>query len=112
MRQGTLQTAQNGSMYLQIYGTLELPEGLDTACDYVVTLTAPDGTAQSYLAYHCYESDLLGEETIGDNGYSLYIPAEDLLPETAYQVELRMRTPKQIIGYDLGTASMEAAAEP
>ncbi len=103
---GTVYTAQNGAMYLQIYGTLELPEDLDTACDYVVTLTAPDGAQQHYLAYHCYESDLLGEEEIGDNGYSLYVPTENLVQDTDYQVSLSFRAPRQIIGYDLGTVSL------
>lgn len=111
MREGTLNTAQNGSQYLQIYGTLDLPEDLDTACDYVVTLTAPDGTEQSWLAYHCFEADLLGEEEIGDNGYSLCLPSESLLPDAEYRVSLRFRSPKQIIGYDLGTvlAAQETA---
>ncbi len=112
MRSGTLHTAQNGSLYFQLYGTLDLPDDLNTACDYVVTLTAPDGTAQSYLAYHCYEADLLGEEEIGDNGYSLFIPTENLTPDTAYQVSLTFRAPKQIIGYDLGSVTYTAPAAP
>ena len=113
-REGTLYTAQTNSAFLQIYGTLSLPEDLDTACDYVVTLTAPDGTETSYLAYHCYESDLLGTEKIGDNGYSLYIPAESLAEGTEYQVTLTFRAPRQIVGYQLGTVSLpmpETAAE-
>ncbi|MBQ4465127.1 MAG: hypothetical protein II916_04115 [Oscillospiraceae bacterium] len=110
-RQGTLETAQNGAMFLQLYGTLELPDDLHTACDYVVTLTAPDGTAQSYLAYHCYEADLLGEEEIGDNGYSLYIPTENLIPDTAYEVTLSFRAPKQIIGYQLGSVTLPSQTE-
>lgn len=107
MREGTLFTAQNGSLYLQLYGTLDLPEALVTACDYVVTLTAPDGTEQNFLAYHCYEADLLDEEEIGDNGYSLYIPTECLLPDAEYQVSLRFRSPKQIIGYELGAVARQ-----
>ena len=107
-REGTLYTAQTNSMFLQIYGTLSLPENLDTACDYVVTLTDPSGNAVSYLAYHCYEADLLDTDTIGDNGYSLYIPAETLEPDTDYTVTLTFRAPRQIIGYSLGTVRLSA----
>ena len=111
-RGGTLYTAQTNSAFLQIYGTLELPEDLDTTSDYVVTLTAPDGSSTSYLAYHCYEADLLEEDTIRDNGYSLYIPAETLVPGAEYKVSLTFRAPRQIIGYELGTVSLPAPDAP
>ena len=110
-REGTLNTAQTSSMFLQIYGTLSLPEDLETTSDYVVTLTAPDGSSSSYLAYHCYEADLFGEDSIKDNGYSLYIPAEDLVPGVEYQVSLSFRAPRQILGYELGTVSIPAPGE-
>lgn len=107
-RSGTLFTAQTNSAFLQIYGTLDLPEGLDVTSDYVVTLTDPAGNTASYLAYHCYEADLLEEEMIGDNGYSLYIPAESLVQGTEYSVSLTIRAPRQIVGYELGTVSLPA----
>lgn len=111
-RGGTLYTAQTNSAFLQLYGTLELPEDLNTTSDYVVTLTAPDGSSASYLAYHCYEADLLKTDTIGDNGYSLYIPAESLIPGTEYSVSMTFRAPRQIIGYQLGTVSLPAPDAP
>ena len=108
---GSVYTAQNGTMFLQIYGTLELPETLRTTGDYVVTLTAPDGTEQSYLAYHCYEADLLEEDTIGDNGFSLFVPTENLIPDAAYQVSLCLCAGSQSIGYELGTVAYVTAEQ-
>ena len=104
-REGTVCTAQNGSMFLQIYGTLELPEQLPAAADYIVTLTAQDGSTQSYLAYHCYEADLLEEDAIGDNGYSLYVPTENLIPDADYDVTLTLRAGNVSAGYTLGTVA-------
>lgn len=100
-------TDQNGSTYLQLYGTAELPENLTSAPEYLVTLTDDSGNALSYRAYNCYEADKLESETILDNGWSLYIPLSDLTEQQNYHAMLTISLPDCCISCDLGEVFAE-----
>ncbi|MBR1529073.1 MAG: hypothetical protein IJ642_07205 [Oscillospiraceae bacterium] len=92
----------NGSSYLQLYGTAELPENLETAPEYIVTLTDQDQNQLSYRAYNCYEADKLESDQILDNGWSLYIPAADLEESANYTVSLTIILPDSCLSCELG----------
>lgn len=91
---------QNGS-FLQIYGSVALPEDLAAAPKYFVTLVNEEKKI-SYKAYNCYESEKLGTEEIQDNGYSLYIPASDLQKDIIYQAYLTVQLPDIVYEISLG----------
>lgn len=67
--------------YMHCYGTFDA-----TYADHdglAVTVTAPDGGGtECYLAFPCYEAELLGEDTALTNGFSLYLPM-DAMPDGA-----------------------------
>ncbi|MBP0972450.1 MAG: hypothetical protein J5851_00930 [Oscillospiraceae bacterium] len=100
----TLYTEQNGN-WLHLYGTAELPMDTKTAPHYYVTLQLPDGE-RTYLAYNCYEADLLGDDTVRDNGFSLYLPAETVGTEPI-SVTLTVETEQTVQSCDLGTVQAE-----
>jgi len=92
----------NGSAYLQLYGTVQLPENLRTAPEYILTLTDKNHNQLSYRAYHCYEADKLESEQILDNGWSLYIPSEDLDETMQYTAKLTVILPDSCMSCELG----------
>lgn len=94
-------TDVNGS-FLHVYGTIDLPDDLKTAPEYIVTLESPSGDSISYKAYHCYEADKLGQEDIQDNGYSLYIPVSDLQEGVSYEAHITIVSPDIVYVSSLG----------
>ncbi len=76
------------SPYIQFYGTVQLPENLKTAPEYIFTLTNSTGQVYAYQAYHCYEADKLNSSEILDNGWSLYISETELQQGEDYQIAL------------------------
>lgn len=100
-------TNQSYADYLHCYGTVELPENLETAPDYFFTLTDSSGNILSYQAYNCYEADLMNTEEILDNGYSLYIPTSDLQSQEVYQAVLTVQLPDTCFSCSLGNVSPE-----
>ena len=100
-------TKMNGSAYLQLYGTVQLPETLRTAPEYIVTLTDKNQNPLSYRAYNCYEADKLESEQILDNGWSLYIPTADLDQTMQYTAKLTVILPDSCFSCELGDVSIE-----
>ncbi|MDE6657581.1 MAG: hypothetical protein K2J88_03230 [Oscillospiraceae bacterium] len=82
-------TDVNGS-FLHIYGTIVglFEEETTFAPEYIITLVSPSGDRISYKAYHCYESEKLGQNAIQDNGYSLYIPVSELRENVSYEAHM------------------------
>ncbi len=94
-------TDRNGT-YLQFYGTVELPENLTSAPEYIFTLKDTTGKISGYRAYNCYESDKLNTEEISDNGWSLYISSAELTENETYQAELNVILPEGNFSCALG----------
>lgn len=69
---GTLYVVNDGTKYLHLYGTMEFSDA-EQAPRYYVTLTDAAGTSTTYLAYNCYEAELLGDDEVRDNGFSLWL---------------------------------------
>ena len=97
----------NGSAYLQLYGTVQLPETLRTAPEYIITLTDENQNQISYYAYNCYEADKLESEQILDNGWSLYIPTADLNAAMQYTAKLTVILPDTCFSCELGEVPIE-----
>ncbi|MBD5142870.1 MAG: hypothetical protein HDT22_04565 [Ruminococcus sp.] len=98
-------TDVNGS-FLHIYGTIGLTDNLKTVPEYIVTLKNPSGDRISYKAYHCYEADKLGQETIQDNGYSLYIPVSNLQEDVSYEAHMTIVFPDIVYVSSLGDITL------
>lgn len=106
--EATLYTDQNGASLLQLYGTVELPDDLQEAPTYFVTVKDRSGVGRTYQAYNCFEADKLGEEIIQDNGYSLYIPTESLVAGEMYEVYITAEAAQFAIVYAPGGFIYEA----
>ena len=105
--EATIVTEESGQFF-HLCGTADLPADQAIAPVYYVTLTDPDGAAQTRIAYDCFECDLLGIETIGDNGWSLYFPSETLAPDTPYTVTLTADLGGSVLTCGLGTVTHTA----
>ncbi len=71
-------TSDENNPFFHIYGEIDIPTDRNEAPVYYVTLTDEKNQSRTFKAYNCCEADLLGKDTVGDNGYSLYIPVDDL----------------------------------
>lgn len=92
--------------YLHCYGSYDAAYAQHD--DLMLTVTLPDGGGtECYLAFPCYEAELLGEDTVQTNGFSLYLPA-DALSEGA---SLSLIAVKDQTAYCMGTAEYTAAAD-
>ena len=83
--EGMLRAEHDGTRYMHIYGTMDLPVSQDGYVHYV-TLKDSTGTTRSYHAYSCYESDLLDDTEIRDNGFSLYLDTTEVDPNGMYDI--------------------------
>jgi len=83
--EGMLRAEHDGTRYMHIYGTMDLPASQDGYVHYV-TLKDSTGTTRSYHAYSCYESDLLDDTEIRDNGFSLYLDTTEVDPNGIYDI--------------------------
>lgn len=59
---------------LHVYGTV--PEEILGEDYEVILITKTGNSVKRYLAFPIYEKELLGSDTLGDNGYSAYLPTE------------------------------------
>ncbi|MGN0591979.1 MAG: hypothetical protein ACI4JQ_01885 [Ruminococcus sp.] len=71
---GAALSIEKSGSYLHLYGTYDAAYADHDGI--FVTISAEDGTGQTYEAFPCYEYALLKEDVPCENGYSLYIPTE------------------------------------
>lgn len=93
--EGTLLAEHDGTRYLHIYGTADVPAS-EMGYVHYVTLQDADGTQHSYRAYSCYEAELLGDAEIRDNGFSLYLDTAEIDPLAVYDMTVTTVTAEQV----------------
>jgi hypothetical protein len=71
----TLAIEKSGN-YLHLYGTFDSSYAAHDGI--YVAISSESGRKHTYRAFPCYEYALLGEDAPQDNGYSLFVPLEDL----------------------------------
>ncbi len=102
-----LETMNDGTKYIHLYGTTDCVEGSTNAPIHYVTLTDSTGASASYLAYNCYEADLFETETIQDNGYSLYIDSTTLTAGETYTITVTTQTDTGVYSCTFKDVSLE-----
>ena len=68
----------------------------------VYLLVGEPGQARAYEAFPIYEKELLGQAAVEDNGWSLYLPAEELAGEETLQLVVESAGKRYLIPLSIG----------
>ncbi len=106
--EGTLQVINDGTRYLHLFGTMDCLDDAAHAPHYYVTLTDPAGQSSSYLAYSCYEAELLGDDEVKDNGFSLWLDSTAISTEGDYTVTVTADVGNTVLKFEAFQISLAA----
>jgi len=90
--------------YVHIYGTYDARYARNDRI--LVTVTQENGEAVSYEAFPCHEAELLGETSVENNGFALYLPSEALQDNAVISVAIV----QDGSAYDMGSMSAAQAS--
>lgn len=108
--EGTLQVINDGTRYLHLFGTMDCPDDAAHAPHYYVTLTDASGQSATYLAYSCYEAELLGDDEVKDNGFSLWLDSTAISTEGEYTVTVTADVGNTVLKFETSRISLAAAS--
>ncbi len=90
--------------YVHLYGTYD--DRYIQNDRILVTVTQENGEAASYEAFPCHEAELLGDTSVKNNGFSLYLPADALQDNAVISVA----AVQDGSAYDMGSISAAQAS--
>ena len=72
----SIYNVQSGNM-IHFYGDIN-EDLLHNGYEVCIGITGADGVMKTYRAFPIYETELMGSDSSRDNGFSVYVPAEDI----------------------------------